>query len=83
MSDDIEKNKKTSSKKSGKRSKSKNEKGALQDIALPDSFKEYGVPVDIGKRLITFSDVDKSVWAGVTELPYLPMPFNFILPSKL
>lgn len=82
MSEDIENNKKSSSKKSGKRSKDKGEKGAIQDIGLPESFKEYGVPVDIGKRIITFSDVDRSVWSGVTELPYLPMPFNFILPSK-
>ncbi|CAI2380754.1 unnamed protein product [Moneuplotes crassus] len=74
---DLETGRKSSSKKKGK--KSKDEKGALKDVSLPKNFKEYGVPTDIGKRVVTFSDVDKSVWEGITEVPYLPTPWNFIL----
>ena len=82
MSDlEREGERRSKTKKSKSKKKSRGEKGAIQDISLPENFKEYGVPVDIGKRVITFSDVDKSVWEGVTELPYLPTPWNFILAS--
>lgn len=72
------------------RSKSKSSKGGLIDDALskadilklPTNFKQYGIPTDIGSRIVTFSDIDRSVYDGIMELPYLPMPFNFILPSK-
>ena len=68
--------------KKGKRSKKdQDEKGALQDIALPENFKEYGVPTDVGKRILNFSDVDKSVFEGITEMPYCPTPWNFVCAS--
>jgi ATPase subunit of ABC transporter with duplicated ATPase domains len=62
--------------------KGKDEKGAIEDIRLPTQLMEYGVPVDVGKRVITFSDVDKSVYDGVTELPYCPTPWNFIFARR-
>ena len=82
--DDIENNR---SKKSRSRSKGKkikkgkrdDKEGAIEDIALPNSFKEYGIPTDIGKRVVNFSDVDKSVYNGVTSVPFLPTPWNYIL----
>ncbi|CAI2380086.1 unnamed protein product [Moneuplotes crassus] len=76
---DIETGRRSEGKKKKKGKKSKDDKGAIKDIALPDNFKEYGVPTDVGNRLVTFSDVDRSVWDGITEVPYLPTPWNFIL----
>ena len=72
----IEVDRKLKKIKKGKKDKGD---GAIEDIKLPESFKEYGLPTDVGKRLVNFSDVDKSVYEGVTSVAFLPSPWNYIL----
>lgn len=84
---DLESDTRRSKTKKGGKSIKKNKKdkgdGAIQDWKLPDKFGEdYGVPTDIGKRLVNFSDVDKSVYNGITEVPYTKSPWNYIFASK-
>jgi len=84
-SSDIEKNDTRRSKsKKGKatKKKKKSEQGAIEDIRLPTQLMEYGVPVDVGKRIVTFSDVDKSAYDAITEIPFCPTPWNFVFASK-
>ena len=85
---DIEKGKdsrRSNTKKGQKIKKGKKDKGdgAVADWKLPDNFQEYGVPTDIGKRVVTFSEVDKSVYAGVTEVPFCKSPWCYVFASKL
>ena len=40
------------------------------------------IPTDIDKRVINLSDVDKSVYNGVTQVSILLSPWNYILRGK-
>ena len=53
-----------------------------RDITLPKQFKENGIPTDIGKRVINLSDVGNFVYNGVTQVPFLSSPWNYILGGK-
>ena len=84
---DIEKGntRRSKTKKGGKSIKKKNRDegdGAVEDWKLPDQFEDYGVPTDIGKRVVNFSDVDKSVYKGVTEVPFTKSPWSYVFASK-